>query len=1199
MLLWAGAALCAQSANAADALKFGAAPAWVHPRPIPAPKPSDAPLSLLLSDEQVRLERGKITAYAETAIKFLNAQGLNGANVVALWQPATDTITINKLQIRRGDKVIDVLAGGQTFTVLRRETNLEAATLDGTLTATLQPEGLQVGDIVDFAYTLERSDPVMKGHTEAMFGAWDGLPVRAAHATVSWPADLHMELRQTPNLPAAQKSSAGGLASVELTASDVQPLVPPKGAPARFKIGRLAEATDFTSWSDIATLFAPLYRQASAIAATGLLHDEVEKIRAASSNPKTRAEQALALVQDRVRYVALLMGEGGYVPAPAETTWSRRFGDCKGKTALLLAILHSLGIEAEPALAQVGAGDIVADRMPMVALFNHVLVRAHIGGKEYWLDGTRSGDTDLDAIETPDLGWGLPLVANTKLVHMVPAALAAPKTERHIDVDATGGIYAPAAVTVEEIHRGDTAVDLNTTYSALTAEQRNEAIHSNAKSYFDTFQVDSSSEQFDKAKRELRMTMKGSAKLDWKDGWFSVPRSSLAFDPDFDRPAGPLHDAPWELNHPSFVRDEVVIRLPAGVAAQQKLHAPVHETLEGVEYVRTEAVDGNALRVVSSERTVVPEVPYKEALAAAPRLKALDKDDVYLRVTDDYRATAKDVAELKTQQPSSATDYFLRAAAYLAHNEVDEALSDLNAGLAFDPKNVWAFTKRAWIRAGRHEFADAEKDVAALEALEPGTVETIGTRAYVAEIKGDYAVATQEYSKLLERDSRSKFARTRRGLSYAAEGKTAEAIQDLTALVVADPKDFGSLLNRAEVEANASDFANASKDVEAARILQPNNSAVLSSAGRLAERQGDYRLAVKFYSQQIAAQEASPYSPTLGETPLLGIGGAFAARAAAYRSLGEYQNAIADTDAALKAGYKDPSVRLLRANILLGQGKHDAVGREADLMLQEAGNSSWALVGAAKTYAVVGQREKAMKTFDRALAIKPEAYIYVNRAQVRLATDITGQLADADEALKLEPAMPEAILLKVDILTRAGRFGEALALYDRLPKTAADEFWAQFGRAALLAKTGKTAEADKTFAALHSRAKSPNELNSLCWAEGTNGVALEEAIRECGEAVKSSNRNPQYVDSLGMALLKSGKLDEALAAYSEAIEKAHLPASYMGRAIVYARRGDLARAQADSEQAKKLDSQIEDRFADYGLKLEKNGSGPGGAQKSK
>ena len=60
-----------------------------------------------------------------------------------------------------------------------------------------------------------------------------------------------------------------------------------------------------------------------------------------------RAQAALGLVQDRIRYVALAMGTGGLVPADAATTWSRRFGDCKGKTVLLLAMLRALGVTTE------------------------------------------------------------------------------------------------------------------------------------------------------------------------------------------------------------------------------------------------------------------------------------------------------------------------------------------------------------------------------------------------------------------------------------------------------------------------------------------------------------------------------------------------------------------------------------------------------------------------------------------------------------------------------------------------------------------------------------------------------------------------------------------------------------------------------------------------------------------------------------
>jgi hypothetical protein len=287
----------------------------------------------------------------------------------------------------------------------------------------------------------------------------------------------------------------------ELSARDVQPIVSPKGAPLRFQVGRIAEATDFGSWNDISDLMLPLFRDAAAIPSTGPLHDEVEKIRSASTDPKVRASQALNLVEDRIRYVALVMGQGSYVPASAETTWSRRFGDCKAKTALLLGMLHSLGIAAEPVLVQSKAGDIIADRLPRLDLFDHVIVRARIGEKAYWLDGTRTGDSSIDDIPIPDFGWVLPLTANASLVHLVPTPLQSPSQERHVEVDASAGIYAPASVSIEETYRGDPAIAFNAVYSALAANQRDQALGDLAKRYFDTFTVTTSSVQFDKPGR--------------------------------------------------------------------------------------------------------------------------------------------------------------------------------------------------------------------------------------------------------------------------------------------------------------------------------------------------------------------------------------------------------------------------------------------------------------------------------------------------------------------------------------------------------------------------------------------------------------------------------------------------------------------------------------------------------------------------
>src|SRR5690606_5868161 len=142
-------------------------------------------------------------------------------------------------------------------------------------------------------------------------------------------------------------------------------------------------------WGDVAATMKPLYDRTRQLEADSPLHAEIERIRALSDDPAVQALAALRLVQDQVRYVALMMGEGALTPATADETWRRRFGDCKGKTVLLLALLDGLSIAADPALVSLVEGDGMNERLPSISAFDHVLVRAVIGDDVYWLDGTR------------------------------------------------------------------------------------------------------------------------------------------------------------------------------------------------------------------------------------------------------------------------------------------------------------------------------------------------------------------------------------------------------------------------------------------------------------------------------------------------------------------------------------------------------------------------------------------------------------------------------------------------------------------------------------------------------------------------------------------------------------------------------------------------------------------------------------------
>ncbi len=51
-------------------------------------------------------------------------------------------------------------------------------------------------------------------------------------------------------------------------------------------------------------------------------------------------------MQDQIRYIAIEVGVGGWQPHPASDVYRNRYGDCKDKATLLIAMLHAVGIPA-------------------------------------------------------------------------------------------------------------------------------------------------------------------------------------------------------------------------------------------------------------------------------------------------------------------------------------------------------------------------------------------------------------------------------------------------------------------------------------------------------------------------------------------------------------------------------------------------------------------------------------------------------------------------------------------------------------------------------------------------------------------------------------------------------------------------------------------------------------------------------------
>ena len=91
-------------------------------------------------------------------------------------------------------------------------------------------------------------------------------------------------------------------------------------------------------------------------------------------------------VQRECRYLGLFDGLGGLIPESAVVTSNRRYGDCKGLSVFLLALLRSVGIEAWPALVRTAQEGPFATSVPNLTQFNHFIVFARIDGEELWMD---------------------------------------------------------------------------------------------------------------------------------------------------------------------------------------------------------------------------------------------------------------------------------------------------------------------------------------------------------------------------------------------------------------------------------------------------------------------------------------------------------------------------------------------------------------------------------------------------------------------------------------------------------------------------------------------------------------------------------------------------------------------------------------------------------------------------------------------
>lgn len=1068
---WTGVAMAQDAVD--QQVRIGPPAAWVQPAAsIKTDSPDDgAAARLLLLDAQAHIGAEGITRYGESAIRVQTPQGLQATSTISVnWDPALGALTVHKLVILRGAEKIDVLAH-QKFTVLRREKNLEAQQLNGMLSAVIQPEDLRVGDVVDLAYSVTVKDPALGGHVQ-----WASLApaVTVDDMRLKMASDRTMFWRATDGFEGVPPDTVNQGRALSLAMTNVQPAILPNGAPPRFRLGRMIQFSDFKSWAEVSSVMTPLFAKASTLAADSPLQAEIARIKASSPDPKARAQAALALVQDQVRYIALTMNDGGYVPADADATWKRRFGDCKAKTALLLALLHGLGVEAQPALVSLNGGDGMDQRLPSAGAFDHVIVRATIGGRVYWLDGTRLGDRRIDDIQTPNMHWALPVQASgATLTPLVVTTPDKPIVALEFRVDASKGIETPPKVHAEATFRGDQAFAMSTAFNNMTPTQREAQLREFWTKTSAALQPAQVSASYNPEAREERLVVDGTTTIPWQPGsnggrGFYVESASLGLKTDFNRAPGPHADAPFAVPYPQYGHVVETVILPNGGQGFRIQGGDVDQTVAGRSMVRKVSLQKGVFTAEVITRSLAPEFPASEAQAATQAFLDLGRQQVFVIAPANYQMTTDDVIQYGKRTLTTPADLMRRGEAMRQHGLLAQARADMEKAIALNPNSAPQYAAVAQVYAQQGDFAAAREALKKGEAINPGGPGLGRVAGVVLMLEARYPEAVEQFSKMLAKDSTDRVSRRERAIAYGDMGEPDKAAADAEALLQANPRDAEARQLKMLALLQAGKGEEALATVDAGIALEPKSAGLhalkgdaLRSLRRDAEAQAEYDKALDLdrtaqgYLARASRRPVGDHAARLKDVQeALKLDPdnlqALTDRGLEEGMTGQVDKALADLDAVAAKNPDAQPPRRARALIYARAGKADLAAADYAWLrahIEETGTAWNALCSEEARWG--GAPPQAAADCDKGLGLSPRsAAMLESRALLLLRLGkLDEAIAGYDLALKLAPRQAEALYGRglAELQKGQGQAGKADLVAARAIRPAIDAVFAEYG----------------------------------------------------------------------------------------------------------------------------------------------------------
>lgn len=517
-------------------------------------------------------------ALADIRVQELYANGLDRRHVQQIFfmgsDAALDAHRLISIQYSPSSEALHILharcwkPNGQTEDAQdlgdRQPADSPVSMYYGTRTRQLRWPGLERGDVVELEYSLSPtlpSSPYGSYFGELVFLAGRNSTELKRYVLIA-PATQTIYTHAEKVQPATVMSRGDSRIFV-WEAHHIPALAREPHRPGLTELAPYVHVSTFADWHQLGAWYAELVRPQFA------LDTALEEALTSLLAGKRSDREKIAAIQDFVlrstHYVAQEFGVYSYKPYPVAQTYARRFGDCKDKASLMIALLRAAGIEAQLALVRTRSLGDVTTQPASVALFDHAIV--YIPKYDLWLDGTAEYAVhELPLEDQGALALTVGLDGTVQLRH-TPVSRASDNFTRHTihaRLTAQGAILFSGSTTA----RGEDAPGLRQELSVR--EQQLDSVRRDLAQVFPTVQVysvdvrDGNSTSGDIGDAEIRVAFRGGLdsfqqKRTVALGSSWMPRSYVAaLALSGSRSEDLVLFAPWTTE------EEIHIELPAG-----------------------------------------------------------------------------------------------------------------------------------------------------------------------------------------------------------------------------------------------------------------------------------------------------------------------------------------------------------------------------------------------------------------------------------------------------------------------------------------------------------------------------------------------------------------------------------------------------------------------------------------------------------